>query len=136
MTTINRDRRMWIASEITQSPDWRRLRNIDGKLLSNRYILHRDKYEVLPIRGFWSLTMYNDSNSSRRDRYAIEDRGKFAFNLDGSFGNFVQRGSPNEGKKSKSLLAAASYSFTMNFRLCWPKSEARWSFAAHGVKPA
>jgi hypothetical protein len=100
----------------------------DGKPFSsdNRYILHFNANEVPPVRGFWSLTMYNERQffaANRIDRYAIGDRDKLAYNPDGSLDLFIQRESPGKDKESNWLPAPASGAFTMNLRLYWPKSQ-------------
>ena len=114
----------------------------DGKPFSsdNRYILHFNANEVPPVRGFWSLTMYNDKQffaANPIDRYAIGDRDKLAFNPDGSLDLFIQRDSPGKDKEANWLPAPASGAFTMNLRLYWPKPEVLdGSWTPPGVKLA
>ena len=100
----------------------------DGKPFSsdNRYMLHFNKDQIPPVRGFWSLTMYNERQvfaANPIDRYAIGDRDKLAFNPDGSLDLYIQRESPGQDKESNWLPAPASGPFTMNLRLYWPKPE-------------
>ncbi|MGR9088706.1 MAG: DUF1254 domain-containing protein, partial [Gammaproteobacteria bacterium] len=100
----------------------------DGKPLSSdsRYVLHFEKDQIPPVRGFWSLTMYNDRQLFAKNpisRYAIGDRDKLAFNADGSLDLYIQRESPGTDKESNWLPAPESGSFTMNLRLYWPKAE-------------
>ncbi len=76
----------------------------DGKPFSsdNRYVLHFNKDEIPPVRGFWSLTMYNEKQllaANPIDRYAIGDRDKLAFNPDGSLDLYIQRESPGKDKE-------------------------------------
>jgi hypothetical protein len=112
----------------------------DGKPFSsdNRYVLHFNKDQVPPVRGFWSLTMYNDKQlfaANPIDRYAIGDRDKLAINPDGSLDLYIQRESPGKDKESNWLPAPASGPFTMNLRLYWPKAEVLdGSWAPVGVK--
>jgi hypothetical protein len=99
----------------------------DGKpfMSDNRYVLHFDKEQIPQVRGFWSLTMYNEKQAFAAnpiDRYAIGDRDKLAFNPDGSLDIYIQRDSPGKDKESNWLPAPASGLFTMNMRLYWPKS--------------
>jgi hypothetical protein len=50
-------------------------------------VLHFDKNQIPPVRGFWSLTMYDQRQlfaDNPIDRYAIGDRDKLKFNPDGS----------------------------------------------------
>ena len=118
------------------------LTDSDGKPFSsdNRYVLHFDKDQVPPVRGFWSLTMYNEKQAFAAnpiDRYAIGDRDKLSFNPDGSLDLFIQRESPGKDKESNWLPAPASGPFTMNMRLYWPKSEVLYgSWMPPGVKQA
>ena len=99
----------------------------DGKpfMSDNRYLLHFAKDQIPQVRGFWSLTMYNEKQAFAAnpiDRYAIGDRDKLAFNPDGSLDIYIQRESPGKDKESNWLPAPASGPFTMNMRLYWPKS--------------
>jgi hypothetical protein len=114
----------------------------DGKAFSSdgRYTLHFNKDQVPPVRGFWSLTMYNDKQffaANPIDRYAIGDRDKLAFNPDGSLDLYIQRESPGKEKESNWLPAPAGGPFSMNLRLYWPKLDVLdGSWAPPGVKQA
>lgn len=101
----------------------------DGNPFSSdkRYILHFAKDRTPPVRGFWSLTMYDERQlftANPIDRYAIGDRDKLAFNADGSLDLYIQSQSPGKDKEANWLPAPKSGSFTMNLRLYWPKAEA------------
>ncbi|WP_246696916.1 DUF1254 domain-containing protein [Methylobacterium planeticum] len=101
----------------------------DGKPFDSRrrYVIHFDKAELPPVRGFWSLTMYNERQlfaENPINRYAIGDRDKLTYNPDGSLDLYVQRDSPGKDKEANWLPAPASGPFTMNLRLYWPKSQA------------
>lgn len=101
----------------------------DGKPFSSdkHYILHFAKDQTPPVRGFWSLTMYDERQlftANPIDRYAIGDRDKLAFNADGSLDLYIQSESPGKDKEANWLPAPKSGSFTMNLRLYWPKAEA------------
>jgi hypothetical protein len=100
----------------------------DGQQLTSdhHYVVHFDKNQIPPVRGFWSLTMYNDRQlftANPIDRYAIGDRDKLAFNPDGSLDLYIHRESPGKDKESNWLPAPASGPFTMNLRLYWPKTQ-------------
>lgn len=101
----------------------------DGQPFSSdqHYVLHFAKDQIPPVRGFWSLTMYDERQlftANPIDRYAIGDRDKLAFNADGSLDLYIQRESPGRDKEANWLPAPKSGSFTMNMRLYWPKAEA------------
>ena len=87
------------------------LTDADGKpfISDNRHVLHFNKDQVPPVRGFWSLTMYNEKQllaANPIDRYAIGDRDKLAFNPDGSLDLYIQRESP--GRDERVELAAGA----------------------------
>ena len=76
---------------------------------------HFNKNELPPVRGFWSLTMYDHEmymvdNPIRR--YAIGDRDKLQFNQDGSLDIYIQHESPGRSKESN-WLPAPSDDFDM-----------------------
>ncbi|MGC2225209.1 MAG: DUF1214 domain-containing protein [Methylocella sp.] len=91
-----------------------------------RYVLHFDKNQIPPVRGFWSLTMYDQRQlfaDNLIDRYAIGDRDKLKFNPDGSLDLYIQRKLPGEDRESNWLPAPPNGPFTMNLRLYWPKPD-------------
>ncbi|MEU5845621.1 DUF1254 domain-containing protein [Saccharopolyspora shandongensis] len=90
------------------------------------YLMHFAKDQIPPVRGFWSLTMYNDGQffaANPINRYAIGDRDKLRFNADGSLDLYIQRDSPGADKESNWLPAPATGSFSMNLRMYWPKPQ-------------
>ena len=100
----------------------------DGKPFhsAKKYVLHFDKDEIPPVRGFWSLTMYDERQlftANPINRYAIGDRDKLNFNADGSLDLYVQRQTPGADKEANWLPTPESGGFTMNMRLYWPKHE-------------
>jgi hypothetical protein len=89
-----------------------------------RYVLHFGKDQLPPVRGFWSLTMYDERQlftANPINRFAIGDRDKLTFAADGSLELYIQRESPGKDKEANWLPAPASGGFTMNLRLYWPK---------------
>jgi hypothetical protein len=91
----------------------------DGR---HRYVLHFNKDELPPVRGFWSLSVYDHEmyfvdNPIRR--YAIGDRDKLQFNKDGSLDIYFQHKSPGKDKESN-WLPAPSGKFDMVLRAYWP----------------
>ncbi len=92
---------------------------------SHRYVIHFDKGELPPIRGFWSLSMYGEEmyfvdNPIRR--YAIGDRDQLQFNKDGSLNIYIQHASPGKDKESN-WLPAPKGDFDLVLRAYWPRLE-------------
>ena len=90
-----------------------------------RYLLHFDRDEIPPVRAFWSLTLYNDSQlfaENPINRYAIGDRDPLHFNGDGSLDIYIQRDPPGPDRESNWLPAPRSGGFSMNLRLYWPNA--------------
>ena len=80
----------------------------DGQPLTgqHRYLLHFDADQLPPVRGFWSLSMYNDKQffvDNPLGRYAIGDRDDLRANPDGSLDIHIQQQSP--GPSSQSWMA-------------------------------
>lgn len=93
---------------------------------AHRYTMHFEKDQIPPVRGFWSLSMYNDRQLFAKNpinRYAIGDRSDLVFNSDGSLDLYIQRESPGKDKEANWLPTPAKGQFTMNLRLYWPKSD-------------
>ncbi len=96
----------------------------DGKPYNGRhsYVMHFSKEQLPPVKGFWSLSMYDHEmyfvdNPIRR--YAIGDRDKLQFNDDGSLDIYIQHKSPGKDKESN-WLPAASDDFDLVLRAYWP----------------
>jgi hypothetical protein len=100
----------------------------DGKPFSSdgRYTIHFTKEQLPPVRGFWSLTMYDERQlfaANPIKRYAIGDRDQLKLNSDDSLDLYIQRESPGQDKESNWLPTPARGSFSLNMRLYWPKPE-------------
>jgi hypothetical protein len=106
---------------------------------SKQYVLHFDKGGLPPVRGFWSLTLYNDrmylaANDLRR--YALGDRDELRLNEDGSLDIYIQHESPGKDRESN-WLPAPKGRFDLVLRLYWPRVDVLtggWNPPA--VKPA
>lgn len=92
---------------------------------SHRYVLHFNKDELPPVRGFWSLSMYDEEMyfvDNPIGRYAIGDRDELQFNKDGSLDIYIQQASPGKDKESK-WLPAPKGNFDLILRAYWPMLE-------------
>jgi hypothetical protein len=88
----------------------------------HKYVLHFDKGQFPPVKGFWSLTMYDDQNflaANPLNRYALSQRDKFVSNPDGSVDLYFQADSPGKAKEAN-WLPAPKGKFGIMLRLYWP----------------
>jgi hypothetical protein len=97
---------------------------VDGKSYdgANKYVLHFDKGELPPVRGFWSLTMYDAQFffvDNPLNRYTLSQRNKLKFNPDGSVDLYLQAANPGPDKESN-WLPAPNGKFFLMLRLYWP----------------
>ena len=98
--------------------------NADGKPYSgaNKYVMHFPKGELPPVRGFWSITMYDEAYffvENPINRYSISAREPLKSNADGSVDLYIQNESPGPDKESN-WLPAPKGRFVMMARLYWP----------------
>jgi DNA sulfur modification protein DndE len=94
--------------------------HLNGK---NKYVLHFNKDEIPPVKGFWSLTMYNDQFffiENPLNRYSLNSREAFKYNPDGSLDLYLQNQSPGKDKETNWLPAPAG-NFVLFLRLYWPE---------------
>jgi hypothetical protein len=96
----------------------------DGKPYdgANRYVLHFEKGALPPVRGFWSLTMYNAEFffvDNPLNRYNLSQRNKLKFNPDGSVDLYLQAANPGPAKESN-WLPAPNGKFVLMLRMYWP----------------
>jgi hypothetical protein len=103
---------------------------VDGKGTplsgANKYVLHFDKGKLPPANAFWSITMYDQDGfqvPNPINRFAIGDRGKLAFNADGSLDIYVQAESPGKDKESNWLPAPKNAPFQPTLRIYSPRPE-------------
>jgi len=95
---------------------------LNGK---NRYLLHFAKEDLPPVRGFWSLTMYDANQAFVKNpihRYALGDHNKLAYNNDGSLDIYIQNKNPG-ARKENNWLPAPKSNFNLVMRLYWPSQE-------------
>ena len=88
----------------------------------HKYVMHFNKGEMPPVKGFWSLTMYDAGYffvPNPLNRYTLSQRNKFKPNKDGSVDLYIQRESPGKDKEANWLPAPAGQ-FILMMRLYWP----------------
>jgi hypothetical protein len=96
----------------------------DGKPYdgANKYVMHFNKGALPPVRGFWSLTMYNAQFffvENSLNRYTLSPRNKLKFNPDGSLDLYLEAANPGPEKESN-WLPAPNGRFVLMLRLYWP----------------
>jgi hypothetical protein len=99
----------------------------DGKPYdgANKYVMHFAKGQLPPVRGFWSLTMYDGQYffvPNPFNRYTLSSRFKFNYNKDGSLDLYIQKDSPGKDKEANWLPAPAG-TFILMLRLYWPREK-------------
>jgi hypothetical protein len=90
---------------------------------ANRYILHFDKGQLPPVKGFWSLTMYDAEFffvPNPLERYTLSERNEFNVNRDGSVDLYLQHSTPGPNREAN-WLPAPKGRFNLMLRLYWPK---------------
>jgi hypothetical protein len=89
---------------------------------SHRYVMHFDKGQMPPVKGFWSLTMYDPEFffvPNPINRYNLSQRNTFVTNADGSVDLYLQADSPGADKDAN-WLPAPKGKFVPMLRLYWP----------------
>lgn len=92
---------------------------------ANNYVMHFDKGQLPPAKGFWSLTMYNSKYffvENPLNRYSISARQDLKSNADGSVDLYIQNKSPGPDKEANWLPAPAD-KFILMLRLYWPNPD-------------
>ncbi len=87
------------------------------------YVMHFDKGQLPPVKGFWSLTMYDAQYffvNNPINRYSISARQDLQHNPDGSVDLYIQHQSPGADKESN-WLPAPKDKFILMLRLYWPE---------------
>lgn len=94
-------------------------RKYDG---ANKYVMRFPKGQLPPVKGFWSLTMYDENYffvANPINRYSVSARQNLKANADGSVDLYIQHESPGADKESNWLPAPAG-KFVLMLRLYWP----------------
>jgi hypothetical protein len=106
-----------------------------------QYVMHFDKGQLPPVKGFWSITMYDAQYffvDNPLNRYSISPRQDLKANADGSVDIYIQHESPGADKESN-WLPAPKDKFILMLRMYWPAPEApsildgTWKIPAAGA---
>ena len=94
---------------------------IHGK---NLYSITFPKGKLPPVKGFWSLTLYNEHhffNDNPLKRYSLGTKNKtLQYNADGSLTLYAGEKSPGKDKESN-WLPAPDGTFSLYIRCYWPE---------------
>lgn len=89
---------------------------------TNKYTMRFEKGQLPPVKGFWSLTMYDEDMffvANPINRYSMSIRTNPKFEDDGSLVIYIQNESPGAGKEAN-WLPAPKGKFSLMLRLYWP----------------
>jgi hypothetical protein len=98
------------------------LQNYDGR---NNYVMRFKKGQFPPVRGFWSLTMYDENMffvDNPINRYSMSVRTNPKYEPDGSLVIYIQNQDPGPDKRAN-WLPAPKEKFHLMLRLYWPDSK-------------
>jgi len=103
------------------------MKDADGKAYdgANKYIVRFTKGQLPPVRGFWSITMYDGNYffvQNPINRYSISARQNLKANPDGSIDLYIQNQSPGTDKQSN-WLPAPKDKFILMMRMYWPNEK-------------
>ena len=93
---------------------------------NGRYEMHFEKGQLPPVKGFWSLTLYDPDYyfvPNQIDRHTLSSRSEFKLNDDGSVDLIIQKNPPGPDKSSN-WLPAPEGPFILMLRLYWPNESA------------
>ncbi|WJF90514.1 DUF1254 domain-containing protein [Paraburkholderia bonniea] len=93
---------------------------------SHAYTVTFAKGQLPPVKGFWSLTLYNQHHffaPNELKRYSLGTKNKdLKYNADGSLTLYVQSTAPAADKRSNWLPAPAGEAFSLYIRAYWPQA--------------
>jgi hypothetical protein len=107
------------------------------------YVVRFEKGKLPPVKGFWSLTMYDDQYyfvPNDIARHALSQRDEFVVNADGSVDLYLQAESPG-APLAANWLPAPKGPFILFMRLYWPTEtppsilDGSWKPPAVRIKP-
>src|SRR5262245_7961404 len=94
---------------------------------ASRYTVTFAKDQTPPVRGFWSLTLYNEHHffvPNDIKRYSVGTKTRsLNYNDDGSLTIYVQADPPPEAQRGNWLPAPKDADFSLFMRSYWPKVE-------------
>jgi hypothetical protein len=95
---------------------------------AQRYSVTFPKGQLPPVKGFWSLTLYNAHHffsPNEQKRYSLGTKNKkLKYNDDGSLTLYVQSSTPDADKADNWLPAPANEDFSLYVRAYWPEQAA------------
>lgn len=99
----------------------------DGEPLwgRHRYVLRFPPRQLPPVRGFWSVAMYNSRDAivdNPIDRHAISSRRELIVARDGSITIYIQQTSPGPARDSNWLPIPHDHVHLI-LRLYWPRED-------------
>lgn len=92
---------------------------------AQRYVMRFPKGMTPPVKGFWSLTMYDENYffvANPINRYSISPRQDLKANADGSVDLLIQHESPGPGQEAN-WLPAPKGKFVLMLRMYWPNPD-------------
>lgn len=110
-------------------------RKYDG---SKNYVLRFKAGQLPPVKGFWSLTMYDEAMffvANPINRYSMSIRTNPVYEPDGSLVVYIQNESPGADKEAN-WLPAPKGRFNLMLRLYWPEENAPSILDGSWVIPA
>ena len=91
---------------------------------ANQYTVTFGVSDLPPVRGFWSLTLYNEHHffaPNDLGRYSVGTKNKaLRYGADGSLTIYVQADSPGPDKEANWLPAPKGADFSLYVRAYWP----------------
>ncbi|WP_413561037.1 DUF1254 domain-containing protein [Bdellovibrio sp. HCB209] len=91
---------------------------------SFKYVLKFPKGTTPPVKGFWSLSLYNTRKffaANSANKFAIHSRDELVKNPDGSIEIYIQSISPGKKLESNWLPSPTGEDFSLVTRFYWPK---------------
>ncbi|MFO1130891.1 MAG: DUF1254 domain-containing protein [Hyphomicrobiales bacterium] len=89
---------------------------------AHQYVMRFPKGKLPPVKGFWSLTMYDEQMffvANPINRYSMSIRTNPVFDADGGLTIYIQHDSPGKDKEAN-WLPAPKGKFHLMLRLYWP----------------